>query len=301
MMLINKVMKSGKYDIFISYSRKDIEVVDRFCSILDSVGITYWIDREGIGADSFKSVIVEAIENSTIFVFFSSRNSNQSKWTAKEIGIAVDSDKTIIPLRIDDSPYNSEVRFDLINLNYYDLFNDYQKSLSAVLALIDEKLPHKVDWHNKDCEEKMIQLGLLFPAHRRSVKWNILVLIFVILSGSVLSFVLNRKDSHIEDDTVKAIGIERFDSCRNLLRKSLLIKDNAAIAANIDILLKEVCNRKQNYSDEDKSVVSSFLDSVSGALNGNYDDMIVSGRSRTAQFYMEQSLRIDSLRMLLHD
>lgn len=38
-----------KYDVFISYSRKDTVVADRICAALDQQDITYFIDRKGIG------------------------------------------------------------------------------------------------------------------------------------------------------------------------------------------------------------------------------------------------------------
>ena len=38
-----------KYDVFISYSRKDTEIAERICAALQNNGITYFIDRQGIG------------------------------------------------------------------------------------------------------------------------------------------------------------------------------------------------------------------------------------------------------------
>ena len=37
-----------KYDVFISYSRKDSAIADEICKAFDQVGITYFIDREEI-------------------------------------------------------------------------------------------------------------------------------------------------------------------------------------------------------------------------------------------------------------
>ena len=79
-----------KYDVFISYSRKDKKTVIDFCEKLSKAGISYWLDNHGISnGEEFKSVIVKAIEESAVFIFISSQSSNESQWTAKEIGIAV--------------------------------------------------------------------------------------------------------------------------------------------------------------------------------------------------------------------
>lgn len=110
-----------KYDIFISYSRYDSDVVNELVALLEQEGYSVWIDRVGIdNGDDFKRVILKAIKESSIVLFFSSAHSNVSDWITKEIGIAVKYKKHIIPLKIDDSNFNEAVEFDLINLDYVD-------------------------------------------------------------------------------------------------------------------------------------------------------------------------------------
>lgn len=49
-------------DVFISYSRKDTPVADRICRALDSAGISYFIDRQGIGGGrEFPELLAQAI------------------------------------------------------------------------------------------------------------------------------------------------------------------------------------------------------------------------------------------------
>lgn len=77
-------------DIFISYSRYDSNVVNELVSLLEEEGYSVWIDRDGIeSGDDFKRVILKAIKESKVVLFFSSEHSNVSDWTAKEIGVAV--------------------------------------------------------------------------------------------------------------------------------------------------------------------------------------------------------------------
>lgn len=114
--------KTEIYDVFISYSRKDKKMVDMFVDRLTTEGFTVWIDKDGIeSGDAFKHVIVNAIEQSKVVVFFSSEASNSSTWTSKEIGVAIYENKPIIPVRLDNAKYNSEIKFDLINLDYIDV------------------------------------------------------------------------------------------------------------------------------------------------------------------------------------
>lgn len=125
-----------EYDIFISYSRRDSKIVDDFCKDLEMLGYHVWIDKDGIeSGNDFKEKIVCAIENARIVVFFSSVSSNSSEWTAKEIGIANSRKKQIIPVKIDNSKYNRQVEFDLINLNYIDYSDEKTRKEKKVLFL----------------------------------------------------------------------------------------------------------------------------------------------------------------------
>lgn len=115
-------MANNTYDIFISYSRHDIEKVRDITTFLQNNGYSVWIDLDGVECgDAFRGVIVNAIEKSSIFIFFSSKYSNESRWINKEISIAVDENKYIIPIKLDSTKYNPNIRFDLIDLDYIDL------------------------------------------------------------------------------------------------------------------------------------------------------------------------------------
>lgn len=109
------------HDIFISYSRYDSGVVNKLVALLEQEGYSVWIDRDGIeSGEDFKRVILNAIKESRLVLFFSSEHSNVSDWTAKEIGVAVRYKKHIVPIKLDDSNFNAAVEFDLINLDYVD-------------------------------------------------------------------------------------------------------------------------------------------------------------------------------------
>ena len=122
-------------DVFISYSRKDLQFIHTFLSIFKENAINYWIDIDGVySGDAFKKVITKAIKASKVFLFFSSKDSNNSDWTAKEINLAVRFKKEIIPILIDETDYNDEVVFDLAGLDYLDYCNCSERNL------LDDKL-----------------------------------------------------------------------------------------------------------------------------------------------------------------
>ena len=141
-----------EYDIFISYSRADHAIVDTFVRRLESAGYKVWIDQTGINKGTlFKSVIVKAIEDSRVFLFFSSENANASPYTAKEIAIAVDRQKIIIPVKLDSTRYDPDVEFDLLGLDFVDYrnksnhdheFEKLKRSLETVFAS-EQNYPQK--------------------------------------------------------------------------------------------------------------------------------------------------------------
>lgn len=109
------------FDVFISYSTKDKETVQPFYDYLIECGFSVWMDAVGIeSGDLFKKEIVQAIESSSVFLFFSSENSNASPWVIREVGVANHKHKRIIPVKLDNSQYSNEILFDLVNLDYID-------------------------------------------------------------------------------------------------------------------------------------------------------------------------------------
>ena len=110
-----------KYDVFISYSRKDAEIADRICSILQSNGITYFIDRQGIGGGmEFPVVLAQAIRNSELFLFLASKNSYSSKFTINEITYAFNKKERnqILPYIIDGSSLPEDLEFVFAGINW---------------------------------------------------------------------------------------------------------------------------------------------------------------------------------------
>lgn len=109
-----------KFDVFISYSRKDTKIVDRICAALDKQGISYFIDRRGIGGGmEFPSVLANAIMSSQIMLFIGSENSYNSKFTNSEVTFAFNEMPrgSIIPYIIDGSTLPPELRFTLSSIN----------------------------------------------------------------------------------------------------------------------------------------------------------------------------------------
>ena len=140
-----------EYDVFISYSRKDYvdenkkvipeNVVSKVKDALTRAGITYWFDEEGIySGDNFVEKIINNIEASRIFVYLSTANANDSKWTCKEISSADEMGKHIIPVRIDRTPYNKKVLFRICDLDYIEYYVNPDQGMEKLITSIKKCL-----------------------------------------------------------------------------------------------------------------------------------------------------------------
>lgn len=146
-----------QYDVFISYSHYDYidenkEVipnnpVSEIMQLLKDNHISYWIDEKGIfHGDEFLELLAENIENSKILLFLSSKNSNKSDWTSKEISAATQWKKKIIPVRLDDSSYNRKVMLQISDLDYVEYYKNP--------ALAQQSLIRSIQKYKKEYEEK---------------------------------------------------------------------------------------------------------------------------------------------------
>lgn len=140
-------MEQTKYDVFISYSRKDYasnsgnvipnNEVSKIMDALSDAGISFWFDKEGvIHGEDFGEKILKYIKRAKIFVYLSTIAANESEWTRKEIASAVMYKKKIIPVRIDESPYHDSVMFRIADLDYINYSPNPKKGRQELVKSI---------------------------------------------------------------------------------------------------------------------------------------------------------------------
>ena len=93
----------ARCDVFISYSTRDRAVADPICHGIEAAGVRCWMAPRDIPPGSnWASEIMCALEACSIVVLICSAASNRSKHVLREIERALDKDKEIIQVRIED-------------------------------------------------------------------------------------------------------------------------------------------------------------------------------------------------------
>ena len=155
-------MELPKYDVFISYSRKDYvdeqknPVPDNVISIikdtLDKSGISYWMDEEGnLTGKKFAHIIAGKIRESMVFLFVCSQNSVLSRWVDRELSVADTLDKHIIPFICDESYLDDKVIMFTSSLDRIEYQTNSQKELEKLINTIKKD---KADLERKVQEEE---------------------------------------------------------------------------------------------------------------------------------------------------
>jgi TolB-like protein/cytochrome c-type biogenesis protein CcmH/NrfG len=104
-------------DIFISYSRTDFDRAVRLVEQLRQSGLSVWMDTAGISAaEQWSAEIVDAIEAATAVILLISRKSNSSVNVHREIALASESNKYIVPVELERVPLSRELKYPLAGL-----------------------------------------------------------------------------------------------------------------------------------------------------------------------------------------
>jgi len=158
-------MDQENYDVFISYSRSDYVYSDKpkkiipgnvllkIKDVLTKAGFSYWFDEEGIDyGEEWAGIITEAIQASKMLLFVSSENANKSRFTKKEIFIAQQYNKPIIPFRLDTSSYNTNVNLYLADIQYIAYYENPEKGIIDLVGAVRKTFERL---HSE--EEKLMQ------------------------------------------------------------------------------------------------------------------------------------------------
>jgi len=144
--------------VFISHSSDDRELAEGLVKVLEEFGIECWIaDRDIPAGKSWDVSIINAIEKCSGSIFLISENSNKSEQTKREVQIAVESDKWLIPICIDGVEPSKKFKYYLTSKQWLhlstppetnelrDLLNEISKEVAEEIELNEQKISTEVN------------------------------------------------------------------------------------------------------------------------------------------------------------
>ena len=125
-------------EVFISYGSADRERIQDLVTRLRQAGVTVWIDEAGIeGAAMWSQEIVSAINNCNILILAISTNSAQSKNVVRELALASEDDKTILPVFIEPTEIPESMKYQLAGIQRVEYFKGNEdESIGGVLRAL---------------------------------------------------------------------------------------------------------------------------------------------------------------------
>lgn len=163
-------MESRKYDVFVSYSRKDAEIVDRICQLMRQKQIAYYRDTQEMpGGETFFNELANAILDSVVFLYIGSKNSYSSIYTPKEINFAISKNTNIIiPYLIDDSPLPNNLFLAFSDLN---IRNQKEHSPEVILEDIVKAVPRLKNIVKSKAPEEKIEGINFYPYYKDALEY----------------------------------------------------------------------------------------------------------------------------------
>lgn len=143
--------------IFISYAGEDVEFLNIFVKeVFSKTGIKPWYYTDGeqarIGEDLIQTII-DKIDECEVLIFLISSSSQDKKWCKKEIHYALEINKTIFPIIIDNCQLTGWVKF-LFNDKVYINYNKDNECENFYKSLANKFLQHSKTMYNT-CSENL--------------------------------------------------------------------------------------------------------------------------------------------------
>lgn len=250
-----------KYDVFISYSRKDSEVADKIYRTLEDAGISCFIDKDGIsGGADFPLILSEAIMESKMMLFVASENSYKSEFTQKELTFAVSNkgSRFIFPLIVDGSKLPTKLEFLLSDINWRELSLRYRIEKELL-----EDVRHKLE--DPHAGETLRQ------RERNSAKvFFFIILALMLAGGGGLYWYQNYKEQQriqqAEAERKAALDAEKqckqwIEDCKGCLYKADTLRaknrpfetfsEEVAALKSLTVLADKADSLKATYNDND--------------------------------------------------
>ena len=127
------------HKVFVSYSSREADRANEIVEQLEKAGIPCWIAPRDIAVGSnYTKDIPKAIRECTHFLLALSANAEASKWVNKELTRAINQEKCLIPLMIENFTISEGFEFLLEDVQIRNYCTDCQGVLQEVIGLFPD-------------------------------------------------------------------------------------------------------------------------------------------------------------------
>ena len=130
------------HDVFICHSSQDKSVADAACAALERADIACWIaPRNPVAGIPYGRQIIDAIERARALLLIFSEQANRSEHVARELEIAANAKKPIVPLRIEAVMPSGDLQYYVMRVHWLDATAPPMETrLSELVAAVQQVL-----------------------------------------------------------------------------------------------------------------------------------------------------------------
>jgi tetratricopeptide (TPR) repeat protein len=134
--MMKKAEKNSFHDIFISHRVEDAEIANKICFNLEKNGIKCWIaPRDILHGKIWLNEIPQAIQSCQVVIIILSNSSDCSPNVLREIILASEQNKKIVPIRIENISPSGGLKFLIQIWQYFDAYDSDIASYTDDLIL----------------------------------------------------------------------------------------------------------------------------------------------------------------------
>ncbi len=129
------------HDVFVCHSSEDKTIANAACAKLESAGIRCWIaPRDPIAGIPYGRQLVDAITAARVVLLIFSGNANRSEHVLRELEVASDSGKIIVPFRIENVVPSGDLRYYITRVHWLDAMSPPMETRLNELVTLMQRL-----------------------------------------------------------------------------------------------------------------------------------------------------------------
>ena len=128
--------EAPKHSLFVSHVTEDRVAAMEIVELLERRGIKCWITPRDVRPGRFDDQISDAIDHCRALLLIFSDRCNESDYIYREVTVAGEAKKPILPLRIEESIPRRGLRMRLMDIHWIDAFAARQEAIDTIVRTI---------------------------------------------------------------------------------------------------------------------------------------------------------------------